>query len=94
MRVLEAARRGRIRLVPDDKGGMMVEGRRRDVASIAAAVKKRERKAAKRAKLADEDCTPIAHERAAAAARVDAWRRGCELDDEKRLARMRHGNGT
>ena len=37
MRVLEAARRGRIRLVPDGKGGMMVEGRRRDVVAIADA---------------------------------------------------------
>lgn len=48
MRVIEAARRGRIKVVQDGKGGVTIEGRRGDVVRIQKAVEKRERKNAKR----------------------------------------------
>lgn len=48
MRVIEAAQRGRIKVVPDGSGGVTIEGRRDDVVRIEKAVAKRERRNAKR----------------------------------------------
>lgn len=48
MRLMEAAQRGKIKIIPDGKGGVVVEGKRRDVQTIANAVQKREHRNAKR----------------------------------------------
>lgn len=50
MTVDEAAGRGRIKIIPDGKGGVHIEGRRADVERIAAAVNKRVLRNARRLK--------------------------------------------
>lgn len=52
MKVLEAARTGRIKIEPDGKGGAHIEGRRADVERIRAAATKRGRRRGRRLEIA------------------------------------------